>query len=183
LQQHPFSVSSSAEDPEIKLTAKALGDFTSAWKNLEPGCRAFLEGPYGSFTLKDKPCFLIMGGIGITPAISILETLKDKKDFRKCTLIYGNENWEKIPFREKLENLQSMINLKVIHVLEKPHASWEGEKGLISKELIGKYLPDEVNSYDYFICGPEVMMDVAELALRNKGIDWRNIYTERFEMV
>ena len=38
-------------------------------------------------------------------------------------------------------------------------------------------------AYTYFTCGPEPMMDVVEIGLRNLGIDWRRIYTERFEIV
>ncbi|HUF27014.1 MAG TPA: ferric reductase-like transmembrane domain-containing protein [Gemmatimonadaceae bacterium] len=52
LQQHPFSLSSSAERPEqIELTIKELGDFTSRIGEVRPGRAAFLEGPYGAFTL------------------------------------------------------------------------------------------------------------------------------------
>lgn len=183
LQQHPFSISSSADSPTIKLTAKALGDFTSSWKKLKTGNKAFLEGPFGSFTLKEKPCCFIMGGIGITPGISILETLNDRNDKRQCILIYGNMEWEKIPFREKLESLEANMNLKVVHVLEEPDEDWKGEKGLISPEILEKHLPENPDAFDYYICGPAPMMDIAEMTLRNKGIDWRNIYAERFEMV
>lgn len=95
LQQHPFSFSSSAEKGVLEITAKRIGDFTNTWKYLQPGQTSYLEGPFGSFTLKEKPCFLVMGGIGVTPGISILKTLADRKDPRKCILIYGNESWKK----------------------------------------------------------------------------------------
>ncbi len=182
LQQHPFSISSSKMDTSIAITAKRLGDFTNTWKNLKTGQRAFLEGPFGSFTLKDKPCVLIMGGIGITPAISMLRTLADQLDQRKCILIYGNENEQKIPFKEDLEKLKNKISLEVIHVLEKPGENWKGEEGLIDERLIISKLPEEKNDFDYFICGPSPMMDVAELTLRKAGVSWENIYAERFDL-
>jgi predicted ferric reductase len=182
LQQHPFSISSSKNDATIAITAKRLGDFTNTWKNLEAGQRAFLEGPLGSFTLKEKPCFMIMGGIGVTPAISMLRTLADKQDNRKCILIYGNENEQKIPFKEDLEELGKKINLKVVHVLEEPGDNWKGEEGLIDPKLIKSNLPESINDFDYYICGPEPMMDVAELTLRKAGVAWENIYAERFDL-
>ncbi|PRY88503.1 ferredoxin reductase family protein [Mongoliibacter ruber] len=183
MQQHPFSFSSSAASGLLEITAKRLGDFTKTWKYLKPGQTAFLEGPFGSFTLKDKPCFMVMGGIGVTPAISILKTLYDRKDDRKCILIYGNENWKKIPFRDELATLEKKLNLQLIHVLEEPNEGWEGEKGLISEELIRKYLPENCNEFDYYICGPAPMMDEAELTFRDSGVDWKNIYAERFDFV
>nr|WP_240457703.1 ferric reductase-like transmembrane domain-containing protein [Halomonas socia] len=50
LQQHPFSVVSSACRPErIAFTAKNLGDFTATLPEMTLGTRAFIEGPYGAF--------------------------------------------------------------------------------------------------------------------------------------
>lgn len=182
MQQHPFSFSSSPLEPLIAITAKRLGDFTQSWIQLEPGQTAFLEGPYGSFTLKDRPCFFVMGGIGVTPAISILRTLAIRGDTRQCILLYGNESWKKIPFREELAELETVLRLQVVHVLQEPDEAWQGERGLIDERLIGTYLPENKNSFDYFICGPEPMMDVAELALRHQGVTWKQIYAERFDL-
>jgi ferredoxin-NADP reductase len=44
-------------------------------------------------------------------------------------------------------------------------------------------LPPDCRTYEFFICGPEPMMDAAETALRDMGVSWRQIYTERFQIV
>lgn len=184
LQQHPFSFSSSTQDPNIQLTAKVSGDFTATWKNLSPGGMAYLEGPFGAFTPEpDKNLFFIMGGIGITPAMSMLRTLRDTKDMRKSVLIYANADWENITFREELEELRAELNLHVVHVLEEPPNDWSGEEGFVTEDLLKKYMPDDPKDYMFFICGPEPLMDIAEVSLHNLGIGWRQIYSERFEMV
>lgn len=183
LQQHPFSFSSSPLQPYITITAKQLGDFTEKWDSLKSGQTAFLEGPYGSFTLKDKPCFFVMGGIGVTPAISILRTLQDMGDKRECLLLYGNANWKKIPFREELDQLKTEINLTTVHILEKPHDDWDGEEGLINEDVIHRFLPEDRSKFDYYVCGPEPMMDVAEMTLREAGVPWNQLYAERFDLV
>ncbi len=184
LQQHPFSFCSSARYPNVQLTAKALGDFTAAWKDLMPGGKAFLEGPFGAFTPEpDAHLFLIMGGIGITPAMSMLRTLRDDRDSRKAILIYANKDWGTVVFREELEALATEINLTVVHVLEQTGENWNGEKGLITEELLKRHFPADKEKYMYFICGPRPLMDIAEVSLHNLGIDWRRIYSERFEMV
>ncbi len=182
LQQHPFSLSSSADSSKISITAKRLGDFTNKWKHLKPGQKAFLEGPFGSFTLKDKPCFFIMGGIGVTPAISMLKTLCDKEDPRECILLYGNQNWKEVPFRGDLKTIEKQLNLQIVHVLQEPEEDWSGEEGMIEERLILKYLPVKKNEFDYYICGPSPMMDVAEISLRRAGVLWQNIYAERFDL-
>jgi predicted ferric reductase len=78
LQQHPFSISSGENPQRIRLTAAALGDFTRTWKDLQPGTRVYLEGPFGAFTLEPdaRGNVFIVGGIGITPAMSMLQTLR-----------------------------------------------------------------------------------------------------------
>jgi predicted ferric reductase len=168
----------------LKFTAKESGDFTSTWKSIEVGTRAFLEGPFGSFTIvPDKNLFLVMGGIGVTPAMSMLRTLKQKKDNRKVILIYGSENWENITFREELEELEKDLNMELVHILMEPEDDWEGEKGYVDQEFLERFLPENKHEFIYFICGPGPMMDITEIALRNLDVDWRLIYSERFEIV
>lgn len=184
LQQHPFSLVSSAQADTIRFTAKEEGDFTSTWKHVQPGTRVWLEGPFGSFTPeKDSHLFLIMGGIGITPAMSMLRTMRDEKDPRKAILIYPNVSWEEVTFRDELDDLSRDIDLNVVHLLEEPPEDWNGETGLVTEELLEKYLPEDPDEYMYYICGPGPMMDITEISLRNLGVAWNRVYTERFQIV
>jgi predicted ferric reductase len=185
LQQHPFSFSSSAHSGELTFTAKAIGDFTSSWDEIEPGECVFLEGPFGAFTLdpdSDGAVF-IAGGIGVTPTMSILRTMRDTDDDRPVVLIYGNPDLDSITFREELDELTESLDLRVVHVLEDPSDCWSGEEGYIDRALLERNLPPDCRTYEFFICGPEPMMDAAETALRDMGISWRQIYTERFQIV
>jgi predicted ferric reductase len=184
LQQHPFSIVSSDQSPQICFTAKVLGDFTGSWKDMKAGTKVFLEGPFGSFTPKENaPLYLIMGGIGVTPAMSMIRSMIDRKDNREMILVYANEVWEETTFREELEELEKLPNFDLIHVVGSPPAGWEGESGFIDEEFFKKHLPKNKNEFMYYICGPEPVMDISETTLRNMGVDWRRIYTERFEIV
>jgi predicted ferric reductase len=185
LQQHPFSFSSSARQRSLCFTAKALGDFTSTWKDIEPGTRAYLEGPFGAFTVepKTKGVFFIVGGIGVTPAMSIIRTMCDDNDPRPVILLYGNSNWEEIVFRDELEELSEKMNLQVVHVLEDPPHDWAHDEGYIDRDMLEKYMPENKHEFEFFICGPSPLMDSAESELRNLGITWRRIFSERFQIV
>jgi predicted ferric reductase len=184
LQQHPFSFSSSARDKNISFTTKEVGDFTSTWKHLKPGRKVFLEGPFGSFTPEpDSHLFMVMGGIGVTPCMSMLRTMRDDKDPRKAILLYANSDWENVTFREELEELSQVIDLQVVHFTEDFPEGVIGEDDRVDQEHLAKYLPENPNEYMYFLCGPNALMDVAEIALHNLGVDWRRIYSERFEIV
>jgi predicted ferric reductase len=186
LQQHPFSFVSAANDRRVQFAAKALGDFTSTWKDLKVGTRAYLEGPFGAFTREPHPTmglFLIVGGIGVTPIMSLLRTLRREGSTLPAVLMYANNDWEEVTFRDEIAELERELNLKVVHVISEPAKDWKGERGLLSREMIARHLPPDPNRFEYFICGPEPLMDVAEKSLNKLGVDWRRIYSERFQIV
>lgn len=188
--EHPFSISSSAENPgKLTFTIKELGDFTSTIKNLRIGEKVYVDGPFGSFSVDHHPhaqeFVFIAGGIGITPVISMLRTLADRKDKRKLTLIYANKDWDQVSFRDEIEDLKSKLNLNIVHILEKPPHNWRGEKGFINQEILLKCLPDfkQRNRMEIFICGPGPMMNAVEKGLDNLGVWSGDFHSERFDFV
>ncbi|KPL81838.1 ferredoxin reductase family protein [Levilinea saccharolytica] len=188
--EHPFSISSSAEDPQrLSMTIKALGDFTSTVKDMKPGQRVYLDGAFGSFSVDRHPhargFVFIAGGIGITPMMSMLSTLADRGDRRPLWLLYANRDWESVTFREELEALKQRLDLRVIHFLEDPPADWQGETGYINAEKLTRHLPPEraQNMYEMFICGPKPMMDAVEKALVQIKVPMGDFHSERFDMV
>lgn len=187
LQQHPFSFSSSDQDApqRIEFTAKETGDFTSRLVNIDVGTQAFLEGPYGAFIVPDDAAgaVFIMGGIGVTPAISMLRSLRDQRDRRPLLLIYGNPNWQAVAFRQELDELQQDLDLRVVHVLSDPDSSWKGETGYVDRALLERHLSEREQQWSFFICGPEPLMDAAEDALLELGVALQQIRAERFNMV
>jgi len=188
---HPFSFSSSAAvtDGRVEMTIRNLGDFTSEIHKVPVGKRVYLDGPYGAFTIGHPADMhvLIAGGIGITPMMSMIRTLADRRDPRPIILLYGNENWESITFREELEALQNdadaRLDLTVIHVLTNPSDDWTGERGFITAELFKRHLPTPYADHEYFICGPDVMMDAIEKALGELHVPMSKYHSERYSFV
>jgi len=182
---HPFSFSSSAavDDGRVEMTIRNLGDFTSRIPSVPVGQRVYLDGPYGAFTIDRNPAdmhVLIAGGVGITPMVSIARTLADRGDKRPIILLYGSKDWESITFREELEALKKRLDLKVIHVLANPPANWTGEKGFIDAEMFKRHLPPPYADHEYFICGPNPMMDAIEKALDELGVPLVKYHSERY---
>ena len=188
LQQHPYSFSSSAERQDrVEFTIKALGDFSRSLGERDVGGRAFLEGPYGTFVFTSpasRGAVFIAGGIGITPFVSMLRTLADRHDPRHVVLFYGNERVEDIVFRDELERLKTALHLDVHHVLEKPPPDWDGMSGFITDEIIARHLPEQGRAdFEYYICGPEPLIDAAEHALISQGMPLDRLHSERFAIV
>ncbi|MGF1590156.1 MAG: ferric reductase-like transmembrane domain-containing protein [Pleurocapsa sp.] len=188
MREHPFSMSSSAVNSErLEFSIKALGDFTNQIKDLKPGTKAYLDGPYGVFTSDrywDSAGFvLIAGGIGITPMMSMLVTAVERHDDRPFLLIYGSKTWSDVTFREELEELRSQLDLTIIHVLREPPEDWQGETGYVDRELLEKYIPLHRGSRQYFICAAPVMMDAVEAALFDLEVPVTNVHMEHFNLV
>lgn len=190
INQHPFSISSSSDHMDkhrISFTIKSIGDFTSTIRHLKPGTRVYVDGPYGLFTLNHarykKGLVVIAGGIGITPFISMLRTMAERHDTRTVILIYGNEDAKSVIFREELERLEGLLNLRIVHVLHQAPKGWGGETGFVTRDVLSRSLPANYLRLQYFVCGPPIMTNSVEEALGSLGIPASQIATERFELV
>lgn len=185
LTQHPFSFSSSAESGEVEVAIRALGDFTSTVSELAPGTKVYVDGPHGVFSIDqdEGPGFgLIAGGVGIAGLISMLRTMADRNDVRPVVLFYANGDWDGVAFRDQLEQLKQRLDLDVVHVLERPPADWDGEQGYVTADVLAAHLPRGYRRFQFFICGPDPMMDAAEAALLALGVPAERVHTERFDM-
>jgi predicted ferric reductase len=184
---HPFSFSSSAAAREgrVEMSIRNLGDFTNEIHRVPVGKRVYLDGPYGAFTIGNPADMhvLIAGGVGVTPMMSMVRTLADRGDKRPVILLYGSKDRESITFYEELEQLKARLDLTVVHVLASPPAGWTGEQGFINAEMFKRHLPPPYSDHEYFICGPDAMMDAIEKALGEMGVPMAKYHSERYSFV
>jgi predicted ferric reductase len=202
IREHPFSFSSSVAgqddtdgtgangadgaNGEVRFTIKEAGDFTSQLGQLEPGTRAYVDGPYGAFSYERAQAegfVFLAGGIGISPMLSMLHSLADRGDRRPMWLFYANPSWDDIAIHDELDELAARLDLEVVHVLEDPPEGWPGGTGFISDELLGEHLPPAASRYQYFVCGPGPMMDAVEELLLDRGVSHGRIALERFDFI
>jgi predicted ferric reductase len=187
-EEHPFSFSGSAEQGErLEFSIKELGDFTRTIGDITPGEVAYVDGPYGVFTVdryRRAPGFVfIAAGVGIAPIISMLRTLAARRDTRPMILIYANVDWEGVIFREELESLREGLNLAVIHVLEEAPEAWTGERGRITDALLRRVLPEHYRDVEYFLCGPKPVGEAVQQWLHGTGVPLGRVHFELFDMV
>lgn len=188
LAEHPFSFASSAErGPDVSISIKALGDFTSTVSGLRPGTRAYIDGPHGDFSIdrNEGPGFVfIAGGAGITGLLSMLRTMADRGDVRPVLLFYANRDADSVAFRGDLDELRQRLDLRIVHVLENaPADGYAAETGYVTGELLRRHLPSGYQRLQYFVCGPPPMMDAVEAELLRLGVPAERVHTERFSFV
>jgi len=188
MKEHPFSIASSAaRTGALEFGIKAVGDFTRSAKGAVPGTRAYLDGPYGAFSIDRAPkapgYVFIAGGVGIAPIMSMLRTLADRGDRRPLLLFYGNRRWERALYREELEGLNGRLDLQVVHIVGEPPENWTGERGVLTRAALDRHLPANRRELHYFVCGPVPMTQGAERWLAALGVPAARIHSELFEWV
>lgn len=180
--RHPFTMSSCLKEPDICFTIKNTGRFTKTAFNLKPGEEVIVDGPFGTFTLRDdvRDCIFIAGGVGITPFFSIIKESLFKEKKQNILLIYGSKTKEDIIFKERLDNIKE-VWFKKIYVLSHQTflASAEYENGYIDRSLIKKYVKN-INNSSFYICGPIAMKTGVKKALFDLGVKKQNIIIEDF---
>jgi len=184
--EHPFTISSSpTELDSVSVTVKQLGDFTNSLVKAKVGDKAYVDGSFGSFTHLDLPkdnkmCF-IAGGIGITPFLSMLRYLNIKEKDRQVILLWGVRDSSELICNEELASIESnMKNLTIIPVLSSDK-SYNGEQGFVDAARVKRLLNNDFD-YDFFICGPPIMLEKVVGDLKSFNIDPHKIHFERFSI-
>ena len=146
----------------------------------------YVDGPHGVFTPDqyEGPGFcLVAGGVGITPIMSMLRALAERADRRPIVVFVANRDWHDATFREELDDLAGRLDARIVHTVSNPAPGWSGETGRVDVEMLRRHLPPGSDRWQFFVCGPNAMMDAMEDALVAIGAATERIHTERFDWV
>jgi len=181
-------------DPFPGITVKRVpGGLFSNYLNEKvfPGKTLHVLPPLGNFTTtfhskNRRHFFMIAGGSGITPLMGLLKSVMVNEPESRVTLIYCSRTEEEIIFRAQLQLLEKVNGdrLKVIHNLSRPADTWKGLRGRLSSELLkelfaqAEYEPRYEE--EYFICGPEGLMQTTTNVLEDLEVDSDRIHRESF---
>ncbi len=180
-------------DQEFKITVKKVpGGKGSTYlcDQVKEGDTLLTTPPAGHFfkpLLDEKGVhyLLLACGSGITPVFSILKTVLHAGPGNRATLVYGNRSETAIIYKSEIEQLAREFEerLKVIHVLSRPEANWNGVCGRIDAQLIGRIADEAAASgltRDAYLCGPTEFMNSAKKILLEKNLPAERIHIEDF---
>jgi predicted ferric reductase/mono/diheme cytochrome c family protein len=174
-QFHPFSITSAPHERELRITVKAVGDYTRALRRLEEGAEAVVEGPYGSFShhgLPGRKQVWLAGGIGVTPFLSMARSLRYANE-PTVDLYYCVEHAEEAHFVDELRAVESRRGDFRVVVVPRD------EEGFMTAERLARE-SGELASREILICGPPAMIDSLRSQLTAHGVPADHIHAEEF---
>ncbi len=156
------------------------------------GSRVVVNGPYGSFWLRDGsgPIICIAGGSGMSSIKSLLEHANEINSQRETVYLFGARTQQDLYCLDEIKELEQERNLsdeasaqgtlKFLPVLseESDTSDWSGLRGLVTEHISTQAL-DWVNTQAY-LCGPPPMIDAAIEELKRQGVTEENIHFDKF---
>ncbi len=179
-----FSLAHAPYEKELVIATRMRDTaFKRGLKSLPVGGQIKMSGPYGSFGLHEgtAPAVFLTGGIGITPVRSMIAQAMQEKRAGKIILIYANRTPQEGVF---LGDLQALAegNPKFTFVPVMTAAgeqSWNGEKGHINREMLGRYVKDLTEPI-YYLSGPAGMVGAMRELLEQEKVRPEKIKAEEF---
>ncbi len=175
----PISISSDSEDGRLIHTTRAVGSVTKGMHRLKEGDIVGLRGPFGSSwpieEAKSKDLVILCGGMGLPPLRPVIYyALKHRQDFKRVYLLYGARTPLDIVYKAELESWHQEHDIEVLVTVDKQKGHWDGHVGVVP-QLLSQVQVDTKHCLA-MMCGPEIMMHYAHIALKKMGLSDEKIY-------
>ena len=187
-----YSICSPCNSDEFRVAIKEVdqGKF-SVYANTDLKAGDYLEitVPEGKFILETKPVhkksyLAFVAGSGITPVFSMIKSVLEIEKESKFILVFGNRSIKETIFKNELDQLaidfKDRFSVYYVYSKEKNDNAYSGRLNadIVNDVLKKKY--GQINFNEYFICGPEDMIDLVENALVGHNVDKDLIKFELF---
>jgi ring-1,2-phenylacetyl-CoA epoxidase subunit PaaE len=132
-----------------------------------------------------KTYVAIAAGSGITPVLSIMAAILEGEPGAAVTLVYANRTHRSVMFLDEVHDLKDRFpeRLQIIHVLSRETHDVELFSGRLDAARLRGILDALVTAKDvddWFLCGPQQMVEELRGDIAAEGGDAARIHTELF---
>jgi ferredoxin-NADP reductase len=181
--ERAYSIGSAPGTP-VEITVERLDDGEVSpylTEELRPGDSLELRGPIGGYFVwgpeNGGPLFLLAGGSGIAPLMSMLRLRRDRGSDVPARLLYSSRTLEDVIYRAELDRLDA----EVIHTLTREQPpGWTGYARRVDAELLGEVAWPAEQDPRVFVCGPTPFVETVAGVLVDLGYPPQRVKTERF---
>ncbi|GAA4799985.1 1,2-phenylacetyl-CoA epoxidase subunit PaaE [Streptomyces ziwulingensis] len=189
-ERRSYSICSPAGSaPRIGVRAVPGGLFSSWLVNeVKPGDTVEVMTPTGAFTpdlTVPGHHVLIAAGSGVTPMVSIAESVLAADDTSRVTLFYGNRRTGSVMFADELADLKDLYpaRFQLAHVLSREPREAELLSGRLDADRLATLvdaLVDTPGVDHWWLCGPHGMVVDARTVLTGRGVPADRVHQELF---
>lgn len=146
-----------------------------------------VQAPQGAFFLDptdDSPVVLIGAGIGITPILSMANTIVHERNNQQAYVFAGFGNSREHPFRLQMQELDAAndnLRFDISYSRPMPADNLERDydhRGYVDVARLRQVLPS--NNFRFYVCGPASLMETLVPALHAWGVPESHIRFEAF---
>jgi ring-1,2-phenylacetyl-CoA epoxidase subunit PaaE len=187
-----YSICSAPGSGELRIAIKsvnkgAFSDFANT--QLKAGDTIEVATPEGNFTFqpdgeRQKNYAAFAAGSGITPVMSIIQSVLIGEPKSTFVLVYGNKSPEETIFHQDLHDLQlKHVGRFFVHFVYS-QAKIENELfGRIERSTVNFVLNNKYKNIEFdkfYLCGPEQMILTVSAVLKEHNIPEKNVKFELF---
>ncbi|WP_022794026.1 NO-inducible flavohemoprotein [Marinococcus halotolerans] len=179
-----YRISVKREDPENGNPAGIVSNYLH--RDVNEGDVLLFAAPAGEFVMETEkmPIVLISGGVGVTPVMSMLNTLVQEDTKRNVTFIHAADSSKVHAMKARVEQLaDTYSNIEAYTCYSAPtendrtHRMFDKE-GFIDADWLETVLPEE--QADFYFCGPIPFMKVVNEILKDRGVPAERRHYEVF---
>jgi len=190
-ERRSYSLCSSPFQDELMRVAvkKVENGKVSTYINehLNEGDEVEVMTPQGNFVLdvnenNEKLYVAFASGSGITPILSMINSVLIKENNSRFVLFYGNRSPEQTIFKSQLDQLLG-DRLTVQYIYSRTEGSDELYTGRIDKEKANLLLRGDIDllrAEGFYLCGPEDMILNVSNSLKEFDVNKEKIFYELF---
>lgn len=187
-----YSICSTPESGELRIAVKSVKDgYFSKFANEQLTVGKVLEvgTPEGKFTFEpdaaqQKNYAAFAAGSGITPVMSILQTVLEREPKSTFVLVYGNKSIDETIFFKQLHDLQlKYVGRFFIHYVFSQQKVDDQLFGRIEKSTVNFVLKNKHKEKEFdkfYLCGPEEMINRVSDVLKENNVKEKDIKFELF---
>jgi NAD(P)H-flavin reductase len=176
----PISISGDPGRPgELVHTIRAVGATTRAMQQLRSGDFLGVRGPFGTAWPIEhghgRDVVIVAGGIGLAPLRPVVyHVLAQRERFGRVVLAYGARTPGDMLYTGELRRWRARFDMEVELTVDRGTAAWRASVGVVTKLV--ERAPFDPGHTLALLCGPEVMIRFAALALQKRGVASQDLH-------
>lgn len=186
--QRSYSIASAPGSAHVELTVERIENAEVSpylCDVLQPGDGVEVRGPIGGYFVRRpddrSPLFLVGGGSGVVPLMSMLRQHASSGSATSVRLLYSARSHDDVIYKNELNAIVAAGRARVELALTREWPSdWKGFRRRIDRAMLEEVAPPASDGGRAYICGPTPLVESVANLLVEIGYDAASVRTERF---